>query len=158
MNRNAILHGVTALCSALVFAFFALPYYTVSVVSQSGYQFLDFAFKNAELADSTSTFAAVSGLLLLLVAGLTLVASVVLLLCDLNVIKNEMVTKVAAWGTLVLAGLLVVVAIMNLVGNIVFIGDAAGIDGVSAGWGLTIVTTLLALGACGTTAFAHFKK
>lgn len=168
MKRNAILHGVTALCSALVYAFYALPFYSMSGQSQSGYQYLDNFFQMKKVMPDAltamQTFATAAGIMLLIVAGLAFVASVVLLLCDLEVIKNEMVTKIAAWATLVTVGLLVVVAILNLIANVLVVKDIndsipaeAGVKYV-AGWAMTILTTVCALGACGTTAYAHFKK
>ncbi len=161
MKRNAILHGVTALCSALVFAFFALPYYFLGEESLGGYKFLDTLVQmqkaGAELP-SKYNFALAAGIILLVVAGLAFVASVVLLLCDFEVIKNEMVVKVATWATLVLAGLLAVAVILNFVATLVFVGQFPAVAKAVAGWAMLIITTVLGLGACGTTAYAHFKK
>ena len=166
MKRNAILHGVTALCSALVFAFFALPYLGTNLdlpvdTSISGYKFLD-TFLHMEGSNTTVTFGVVIGLIFLIVAGLTLVSAVLALLCDFEVITNEQVANVVRWATLVLAVLLAVVAVLNLIACALVAAEmnrlAGNVSIYVAGWALTVITTVLGLGACGTTAYAHFKK
>ena len=194
MKRNAILHGVGALCSALVYVFFALPFYTIKISpkqivdaanaagipsgSTNGYEFLETALK--QHGNALSTFTTIMALLVLILAGVAFLASVFALLNDLKVIKNQTVSKVANWIAFCATVALALVCILNLIGNACFVanevpdrlapakaglamlGMALGISGASisavAGWALTIITTVLGLGAVVTSTVAKFKK
>ena len=188
MKRNTILHGIGALLSVLVYAFFALPYYTVKVSpdsivegaktagvpvgSTSGYNFLKTALKQTS-GSATSTFATVMALLTLIVAGITFCACVVALLNDFEVIKNEKAVKVTNIILLVSSILLSLCCILNLIGNACFesgdlqdrlagakmlLASLGGTLTTSAGWALTVITSLLAFGTCATSCIKSFKN
>ncbi len=181
MKVKTILHGITALCSALVFAFFALPWYSITVTpeafaeygsSYNGYTFLKEALQSTD-STSTCAFATFMALITLIVAGLAFVMAVVALLADFEVIKNEKVVKVLDWAVFAVIVVFALSCILNLVGNLVLVANDVQ-DGVdllnyilesygatatsSAGWALTILTLICGLGAVGTTSYAKFKK
>ncbi len=188
MKRNTILHGVSALLSVLIYAFFALPFYSVNVLpeaavesaknagvpigSTNGYDFLKTALKQTS-GTATSTFATAMALITLIVAGITFLACVFALLNDFEVIKNEKVVKIANLVVLVSTVLLSLSCILNLIGNACFVsGDLndrlapvntmlASLNAslsITAGWALTIITSLLALGSCASSCVEQFKK
>ena len=185
---KAILHGVSALCSVLVFAFFALPFYTIKVApaqlatvakaagvpvgNTNGYQFLETALRESN-GSALATFTAMMALFTLIVAGVVLVAAIFALLTDFAVIKNQKVATIANWVVLCVTVLLAVFAILNLIGNACFVANdlpdrladaKAGLAyyGASlkivAGWALTIIVSVLSLGAAGTSIAAKFQK
>lgn len=187
MKRNTILHGVGALLSVLIYAFFALPYYTIKISpkeivagaqnagvpsgSTNGYDFLKNALKQS--GGAVATFATVMALITLIVAGITLLACVVALLNDFQVIKNEKAVKIINIALIVSSILLSLCCILNLISNACFVnGDLqdklAGANALltslngslstSAGWALTIITTLLAFGTCAVNCFESFKN
>ena len=188
MKRNAILHGVGAVCGALVYAFFALPFYTINVNpaaltdvakmagvpvgATNGYSFLDTALKQTD-GSALATFTAIMALLTLILAGIVCLASVFALLTDLKVIKNSKVAQVAGWVALCSTAVLALACVLNLIGNACFVANElpdklalakAGLatrNGslqIVAGWALTIITTVLGLAATTTSIVAKCKK
>lgn len=171
MKRNTILHGISAIGSALVYAFFALPYYTIKTTIltktetdvTSGYAFLKNALET-ENGSSEGAFAAAIGIILLIVAGIAFICSVAALLGDLKVIKDKKVVSLVNWIAFGATALLALTAILNLIANNVLMGSdefRIVVDlgaKLIAGWGLTIVTTVLGLCAAGASGFAKLKK
>ncbi len=188
MKVKTILHGITALCSALVFVFFALPYYTTTTTiaeeykivageyglvsgttSYNGYDFISNAFQNPE-STATGVFGVIIALITLIVAGIAFITAVVAILGDTGVIKNERVVSVVEWIAFAVMVVLAIACVLNLVGNFVVFGNDVqnkvdSVNGLgiatmsaSAGYTLSILTLICGLGAIGTTTFAKFKK
>ena len=183
MKRNAILHGVGAIASAAVYGFFALPFYTTDISepyaamakaggaklgATNGYQFLDTALHSSN-GSALATFTAIMALLVLIVAGIALVASVFALLCDCGVMKSQKVAKVAGWVALCSTVALALACVLNLIGNACFVANdypknfaklklAGATVKIAAGWALTIITTVLGLAAACTSVVAKVKK
>ena len=187
-KRNAILHGVGALASALVYAFFALPFYVIKITpaaasdaaaamgipvgATNGYKFLDMALKQSD-GTALATFSTIMALLTLIIAGIVLVASIFALLNDFHVIKNQKVGQIADWIVFGVTILFALSCILNLIGNACFVAKdltdsfaslklmlqpMGGTLKLTAGWALTIITTVLSLGAVATSSVAKFKK
>lgn len=141
MKLKTILHGVTAIFSALVFAFFALPFYSTTVTVAEGYESYlptfgltsgttkvngyDFIIDSLKSTESSSTgaFAVIMALITLIVAGLAFVMAVVALLNDFEVIKNEKVVKVLDWAVFAVIVVFALSCILNLVGNLVLVAN-----------------------------------
>lgn len=188
MKRNIIFHSVGALCSALIFGVFALPFYTITVSpeeiasgaagmgvpvgSTSGYSFLKTALKETD-GTALAKFTTIIALVTLILAGLAFLTSVFMLLHDLNIVKSEKVAKIARWIALCSAVLLALSCILNLIGNACFVKNdlqdrlalaktglaALGASiSTSAGWTLTVIATVLGLGTAGTSVAAKYKK
>ena len=188
MKRNAILHGVGAIGSALVYAFFALPFYLIKVTpaavadiadaqgvpvgATSGYSFLETALKETD-GSALATFTAVMALLTLILAGVAFVASIFALLNDLRVIKNQKVATIANWVAFCATVVLALACVVNMISNACFVAKelpdqlakakllVASFGGsikLTAGWALTIVTTVLGCSAVATSTVAKFKK
>ncbi|MCM1404243.1 MAG: hypothetical protein NC133_01930 [Prevotella sp.] len=188
MKRNAILHGISAVCSGLVYAFFALPFYSVSIKpaemvetitgvgvpsgATSGYSFLDTALQQSD-GSALATLTLVMSIITLVLAGMVFLASVFALLNDFHVIKNAKVAKVANWVAFGCGAVLCVAAIMLTIANANFVGTElqdkfkpvaqlfalAGVTiKATAGWALTIITTLLGLGTAVSNLVPACKK
>lgn len=172
MKRNAILHGISAVCSVLVYAFFALPFFTIKMMGESkstnGYDFLEAALKSSG-GSSLATFTVVISIITLVLAGVVCLASVFALLNDFNVFKNAKMEKIANWVAFGCAAVLAVSCIMLLIANASFVAEdiakpykameAMGMSvKVTAGWALTIITTVLGLGATATNIVPAIKK
>ena len=180
MKKEAIFHGLTALFSVLVYAFFALPFYSIttqvltesSVESISGYKFLDEALKLSTRSGNMN-FAIAMGILTLILAGVVFLSAIFMLLCDFGVVKNEKVAGIAKWVVLGSAALFVLFALLNLIANSVFvakdiqanfdIGNALGGFGgatmnATAGWALTIITLMLSVCSLALPAYEVFSK
>ncbi len=141
MKLKTILHGVTAIFSALVFAFFALPFYSTTMTVAEGYESYlpnfgltsgttkvngyDFIIDSLKSTESSSTgaFAVIMALITLIVAGLAFVMAVVALLNDFEVIKNEKVEKVIDCAFFAVVVVFALVCILNLVGNVVLFNN-----------------------------------
>lgn len=184
MKKNAIFHGLTALCSGLVYAFFALPFVTVttevasksSSETTSGYKFLEQVLKATESGTNNAKFATYMALIMLIVAGIVFLCSVVALLCDFEVIKNDLVAKIANWAVFATSVLLVIFAVLTMISNAIYVskdiqanfdamnkvsetlGGAGAKMTASAGWLMTIISTLLGIGSAVTSAWPIFVK
>ena len=164
MKRNAILYGVAGLCSALIYGFFALPAYTVPILGSTGngYENLDLVLHNMAHAGMMEQYAAIAGLVLLILAGLTFVGCAVLMLCELKVIKNETFAAFATWATRYLTRALVSFAVLQLFFNImagyqVFTSKTEVSVPTDPGWAMIIITFILSIVPCAVTAYVQFK-
>lgn len=158
-KKAAIWHGVTAFCSALVFAFFALPYYSAKIafikVSENGYEFL--SYLGAKNTSAWYSIGSMFALMTLILAGLMFLASIAAILCDLKIIKSEMLEKFTKWATFRGSFAFVTMTVFNVAGTIVFaIKELGAVK--YAGWAYLILILIMGIGAAASSAIANYIK
>lgn len=167
MKRNAILCGISALACALIYGFFALPAQTTPLGAllgnPSGYDFVDAVLKNFKLYAMMDKAAAIAGLVLLILAGVTLVISILLLLCEVKVIKNDTVRAFLIWAFRYVTSFLILAAVVQLMTNAMAgygVGDYStdsNLIKTKPGWAMIIISFVLAIVPCGISAYIQYK-
>lgn len=166
---KTILHALSAVFGALILGFLALPYIAIKAVqalgvpamNKTGYDFLDFSTPNPT---SEQTFCAVVVLLLVIFACVLIVSSILTLLCDFGIIKNEKVSKIMKLLSLISAVVVLVLTVLNFVAcsNLVSATNkpfqVAKLSPASMGTIGLVLNLICGAGATASSAYNNFKK